>query len=109
MLGGGAGSAGGAAPPHNARAGRGGGGRRRRLGGGRDAHLQCRRGARGGRMATPVFEQINYAVADGVARLTLNRPEKLNAISPGMLREIHDALWEADDDTAVHCVVLAGA
>jgi enoyl-CoA hydratase len=55
------------------------------------------------------FESIRYEVADGVARLTLDRPEKLNAISGAMLREIHDALWEADDDTSVHCVVLAGA
>jgi len=55
------------------------------------------------------FESIVYEVADGIARLTLNRPEKLNAISGTMLREIHDALWEADDDTSVHCVVLAGA
>jgi enoyl-CoA hydratase len=60
-------------------------------------------------MATPSFESILYEVDDGVARLTLNRPEKLNAISPTMLREVHDALWEADDDTSVHCVVLAGA
>jgi enoyl-CoA hydratase len=57
----------------------------------------------------PTFEHITYEVADGVARLTLNRPEKLNAISQTMLRELHEALWEADDDTAVHCVVLAGA
>jgi enoyl-CoA hydratase len=55
------------------------------------------------------FESIRYEVADGVARVTLDRPEKLNAISGTMLREIHDALWEADDDTSVHCVVLAGA
>jgi enoyl-CoA hydratase len=60
-------------------------------------------------MATPTFESITYTVEEGVARLTLNRPEKLNAISRTMLGEIHDALWEADDDTAVHCVVLAGA
>ena len=60
-------------------------------------------------MAATTFESIVYEVADGVARLTLNRPEKLNAISGTMLREIHDALWEADDDTSVHCVVLAGA
>ena len=60
-------------------------------------------------MAAGAFESIVYEVADGVARLTLNRPEKLNAISGAMLQEIHDALWEADDDTAVHCVVLAGA
>src|SRR4051794_15039749 len=60
-------------------------------------------------MGMPAFDSITYEVVGGVARLTLNRPEKLNAISPLMLREIHDALWEADDDTAVHCVVLAGA
>ena len=60
-------------------------------------------------MGTPTFEHITYEVADGVARITLNRPEKLNAISQTMLRELHEALWEADDDTAVHCAVLAGA
>jgi enoyl-CoA hydratase len=55
------------------------------------------------------FEDILYEVRDGVARITLNRPEKLNAITPTMLREIHDAVWEADDDTSVHCLVLRGA
>ena len=60
-------------------------------------------------MGSLSFESIRYEVDEGVARVTLNRPEKLNAISPAMLREIHDALWEADDDTSVHCVVLAGA
>ncbi len=60
-------------------------------------------------MAAHGFESIVYEIVDGVARVTLNRPEKLNAISPLMLRELHDALWEADDDTSVHCVVLAGA
>ncbi|MPY96077.1 MAG: crotonase/enoyl-CoA hydratase family protein [Acidimicrobiia bacterium] len=55
------------------------------------------------------FEHIIYEVEGGAARITLNRPEKLNAISRQMLREMHDALWEADDDTSVHCVVLRGA
>jgi enoyl-CoA hydratase len=55
------------------------------------------------------FEHIVYEVADGVARITMNRPEKLNAISQRMLRELHDALWEADDDTSVHCAILRGA
>jgi enoyl-CoA hydratase len=54
-------------------------------------------------------EHIIYEVDGGAARITLNRPEKLNAISQTMLRELHDALWEADDDTSVHCVVLRGA
>ena len=57
---------------------------------------------------TRTFETIRFETADGVARITLNRPEKLNAISATMLRELHDALWDADDDTSVHCVVLAG-
>jgi enoyl-CoA hydratase len=54
-------------------------------------------------------QEITYEVRDGVARITLNRPEKLNALSPQMLTLLHDALWEADDDTSVHCVVLKGA
>ena len=57
-------------------------------------------------MAAQGFESIVYEVVDGVARLTLNRPEKLNAISPTMLRELHDALWEADDDTTVHLSLI---
>lgn len=57
---------------------------------------------------TTTFESIRYEVAEGIARVTLNRPEKLNAMSETLLRELHDALWDADDDTAIHCVVLAG-
>lgn len=55
------------------------------------------------------FETIVYEVDEGVARITLNRPEKLNALTQTTIRELHDALWEADDDTSVHCVVLKGA
>jgi enoyl-CoA hydratase len=55
------------------------------------------------------YELIIYEVRDGAARITLNRPEKLNAISFQMLEELNHALWEADDDTAVHAVALAGA
>jgi enoyl-CoA hydratase len=60
-------------------------------------------------VGTPTFETLLYEIADGVARITLNRPEKLNAISVQMLNELHDALWDADDDTSVHCVILRGA
>ena len=55
------------------------------------------------------FEHILYEVDRGRARITLNRPEKLNAISYRMQRELHDALWDADDDPDVHAVVLRGA
>jgi enoyl-CoA hydratase len=55
------------------------------------------------------FEFILYEVADGYATITLNRPEKRNALSMQLLAELHDALWEADDDTEVHAVLIRGA
>lgn len=55
------------------------------------------------------FETIRYQVERGRARITLNRPEKLNALSLKLQRELHQALWAADDDTAVHSVILRGA
>jgi len=55
------------------------------------------------------FEHIDYQVENGRARITLNRPEKRNALSIELVEELRDALWEADDDTSVHCVILKGA
>jgi len=55
------------------------------------------------------YEQIRYAVEDGVARLTLDRPEKLNAMTAQMGAELADAMAEADADEAVRAVVLTGA
>lgn len=56
-----------------------------------------------------MFEAIDYSVSGGVARILLNRPDKLNAISLLMQRELSAALWDADARRDVHCVVLAGA
>jgi enoyl-CoA hydratase len=55
------------------------------------------------------FENILYEVERGRARITLNRPEKLNALSQPLLTELNEALWEADNNRAVHCVILKGA
>jgi enoyl-CoA hydratase len=55
------------------------------------------------------FEQINYEVKKTTAIVTLNRPEKRNALSAQLLRELSAALLEADEHNAVHCVVLRGA
>jgi len=54
------------------------------------------------------FRTLIYEVADGRARITLNRPEKLNALSFELQTELNAALWEADNDTAVHAVILRG-
>ena len=60
-------------------------------------------------MTSPSFENITYEVEKGRARITLNRPEKRNALSIELVEELRDALWEADDDKSVHCVIIKGA
>ena len=55
------------------------------------------------------FANITYAVQGSTAIVTLNRPEKRNALSGALLRELHAALLEADEHNAVHCVILRGA
>jgi len=55
------------------------------------------------------YSTIVYEVEDSRARITLNRPEKLNALSRDLLNELNDALWDADNDNRVHAVILRGA
>ncbi len=55
------------------------------------------------------FETILYEKEGGKARITLNRPEKLNALSAKLQRELSQAFWEADNDSQIHCVILRGA
>jgi enoyl-CoA hydratase len=55
------------------------------------------------------YQHIRYETERGRARIVLNRPEKHNAISAIMHRELHEALWSADDDPQVHAVVIKGA
>src|SRR2546430_10362641 len=47
--------------------------------------------------------------SEGVLTVTLNRPEVLNAFNEQMLRELHEALRQAERDAAVRCVLLTGA
>ena len=55
------------------------------------------------------YEQIVYEVEAGVAVVTLNRPEKLNAMTAQMGAELEDAMAEADGDDDVRAVVMTGA
>lgn len=54
-------------------------------------------------------EYILFSVQDRVARITLNRPEKRNALHPALLAELRDALLEADAVNDVNVVILEGA
>jgi enoyl-CoA hydratase len=55
------------------------------------------------------FQNIIYEKENGRARITLSRPDKLNALTLALLAELSEALWEADNDRDVHCVILKGA
>ena len=56
------------------------------------------------------YENILWEVApDGIATLTLNRPEKLNAFDKRMLHEIRDAIWKASFDDDVKIVIITGS
>jgi enoyl-CoA hydratase/carnithine racemase len=55
------------------------------------------------------YEQILYDVGDGVATVTLNRPDKLNALTRQMEKELQAAMAQAEADDDVRVVVLTGA
>ena len=53
--------------------------------------------------------EVLYQVQDGVATITMNRPQSLNSMNPGLIDGLHEALTKAAEDTAVRCLVLTGA
>lgn len=55
------------------------------------------------------YDQILYDVADHIATLTLNRPDKLNAWTPVMEQEVRDALMRAEANGDVRVIILTGA
>ncbi len=55
------------------------------------------------------FTTLTYGVEGRIATITLNRPERLNAISTSMPREIREAVEIASRDNDVHVVVVTGA
>ncbi|MBI3061299.1 MAG: enoyl-CoA hydratase/isomerase family protein [Deltaproteobacteria bacterium] len=55
------------------------------------------------------YESIIYEKQGGVAKITLNRPQALNAFTPEMNRELQQILKDADEDKDVRCFLLTGA
>jgi enoyl-CoA hydratase/carnithine racemase len=55
------------------------------------------------------YEDILYRVEDGIAVVTLNRPDKLNAWRAQMDLDVRDAMRKASDDPGVKLIVLTGA
>jgi enoyl-CoA hydratase/carnithine racemase len=55
------------------------------------------------------YENINIADESGIRTITLNRPEKLNALAGHMRRDLAEALETAGSDRTVHVVVITGS
>ncbi|MBM4443254.1 MAG: enoyl-CoA hydratase/isomerase family protein [Candidatus Rokubacteria bacterium] len=55
------------------------------------------------------YDHILVEKTGGVAILTMNRPESLNAMSQKLSAELHDAVMRANEDDAVGCIVITGA
>jgi len=55
-----------------------------------------------------MYEQIDITEDGGITTITLNRPEKLNALAGHMRRDLAEALEAAGSDRAVHVVVITG-
>ncbi|MEY2418513.1 MAG: hypothetical protein QOG90_1193 [Actinomycetota bacterium] len=57
----------------------------------------------------PMAEELLYDIADGVATLSINRPERRNALSWDVIAQMRARVAEAKDDTDVRVVVITGA
>jgi enoyl-CoA hydratase/carnithine racemase len=55
------------------------------------------------------YETVLVDIDDGVATLTLNRPDMLNAFDMTMDREFHEAMWALEADEAVRVIIVTGA
>src|SRR5829696_8152167 len=51
---------------------------------------------------------VEVEIADGIATVTMNRPEALNAFNTEQLRTMIDAFRQVRDDASVRCVILTG-
>lgn len=58
---------------------------------------------------TPTFETLRYAVEDGVATITLHRPDQLNAFTAQMMQDLIAAFDATDADDNVRAVIVTGA
>lgn len=56
-----------------------------------------------------LMKPVRYELADGVATITLDRPEKLNALDAAAYRALHDAVERFSGDAQANCLVLTGA
>ena len=55
------------------------------------------------------YDQILTEVINGVCVITMNRPDKLNAMNRQLTTELHDAVTHMNADNEIGCIVITGA
>ncbi len=55
------------------------------------------------------YQDLIYAVDEGIATVTLNRPDRMNALNRNLEAEMHRAFDQADEDRSVRVIILTGA
>src|ERR1700743_1035921 len=65
--------------------------------------------ASGKRETAMAYTEINTSVEDGIMTLTLNRPDKLNAFTATMMREMIEAFQDANKNDDVRVIIVTGA
>ena len=60
-------------------------------------------------MTNSQSQVVLLTIADEIARITLNRPEKRNALNSQVIEGLKDALMRAGGDSAVRAIILTGA
>lgn len=55
------------------------------------------------------YKDLIYGVEDRIATITLNRPDRMNALTPNLVRELHAAFDAADADRGVKVIIMTGA
>ncbi|MFH1123169.1 MAG: enoyl-CoA hydratase/isomerase family protein, partial [Pseudomonadota bacterium] len=55
------------------------------------------------------YKRVLCEKSKGVLRIIMNQPETLNALTPDLEKDLHEALYEGDADPEVFCMVICGA
>ncbi|NOZ66088.1 MAG: 2-(1,2-epoxy-1,2-dihydrophenyl)acetyl-CoA isomerase [Alphaproteobacteria bacterium] len=55
------------------------------------------------------YNNIIFTITDGLATLTLNRPDSLNSFTTEMHEEVRDAMTKVENDSSVRCLLLTGS
>ncbi|MCB0332937.1 MAG: hypothetical protein KDD55_05520, partial [Bdellovibrionales bacterium] len=54
------------------------------------------------------YRDIRFEKSDGIAKITINRPEVRNAFRPETVREMHDAFLQVRNDPTIRVAILTG-